>query len=113
MKNSHVTIKREDITPTPKKKDNEPIFQTPWEARAFAMTIKLYENKLFDWEDFRSRLISEISAGEKLPDGKQPTYYESWLLALEKLLIQKGILTESKIAKRTKEFETGERTNVC
>jgi len=113
LSNSHIPVKREDITPIPQKKDDGPIFQTPWEARAFAMTVKLWENELFNWEEFKDRLIAEIAKGEALPDGKQPTYYESWLLALEKLLIHKGILTKSKIMERIKEFETGERTNVC
>ena len=27
--------------------DNEPVFAEPWQAQAFAMTVKLHENGLF------------------------------------------------------------------
>ena len=71
------------------RKGSEPVFETPWEARAFAAVVALVERGHFQWEAFRDHLIAEIAAQEgdatSLEAGGQ-AYYKCWLAAAEKLL---------------------------
>ncbi len=64
----------------------EPVFAAPWEAHAFALTVKLYEQGLFSWVEWSSSL------GEAIATDTEAPYYESWLKALESLVLQKGII---------------------
>ncbi len=62
---------------------SEPVFAAPWEARAFALTVKLHERGVFSWSQWSEYLAKAIdSAAEK----EGSSYYESWLQALETLL---------------------------
>jgi nitrile hydratase accessory protein len=78
------------------RSSGELVFHDPWERRAFSMAVSLCEQGLFHWDEFRDLLIAEIAAGEKAAGshphpGDLPSYYESWLAALEKLLAKKGV----------------------
>jgi nitrile hydratase accessory protein len=83
------------------RKNGELVFEAPWEGRAFGLAVVLSDRRIYDWDDFRARLIDEI--------GAQPTYYESWLAALEKLLVARGVVTASELDSRTAEYASGER----
>jgi nitrile hydratase accessory protein len=81
------------------------VFAEPWEARAFAMAVTLFENGRFLWNEFRERLIEEIAQADSAAAlGNAPVeadaYYECWLRALEKLLGAKGILIAAEIERR-------------
>lgn len=71
-----------------------PVFDEPWQARAFAMTLELYEKKVFTWGEWCKALSSVITAAEV--SGADPedgsTYYQHWLKALE------GIVTDKNVA---------------
>ncbi|MBI3302372.1 MAG: nitrile hydratase accessory protein [Deltaproteobacteria bacterium] len=78
------------------RKSGELVFHDPWERRVFALAVALCEQGLYKWDDFRDRLIAEIAAAERgqgtdTAASPPPTYYEHWLAAFEKLLIEKGI----------------------
>lgn len=90
-------------TVDPPRKNGELVFDAPWEGRSFGLALALHEQGLFDWEEFRRRLISSIAAR---PTGD---YYEQWLRALESLLVDKGILTSEEIAARVQEFACSKR----
>jgi nitrile hydratase accessory protein len=49
----------------------------------------------FDWEDFRLKLIAAISEWENSHelDDLSWSYYERWLTALERLLVEHGLIT--------------------
>ena len=64
----------------------EPVFTAPWEAHAFALTVKLHEQGLFSWGEWSNSLGEAIAANAEVP------YYESWLKALESLVLKKGII---------------------
>jgi nitrile hydratase accessory protein len=66
-------------------------FGEPWQARAFAMVVRLHERGLFSWPDWTAALVSEIA---KNP---QQDYYASWLSALQSLAVNRGALTPSEI----------------
>ncbi|WP_078427410.1 nitrile hydratase accessory protein [Alkalihalobacterium alkalinitrilicum] len=99
----------------PPRKNGELQFQEPWENRSFGMAIALYQEKRYStWEDFRSRLIEEIQAWEK-SEKKEDTewnYYEHWLSALERLVLETGLLNKHDVDTRTNEFLTGKRDEV-
>jgi nitrile hydratase accessory protein len=77
--------------------DPEHVFSAPWEARAFAIALKLSESGLFTWDEFRDHLIAEVGASDRIRarDGTSDhgKYYEHFLRALEHLLAEKGIAT--------------------
>ena len=39
---------------------DEPAFQEPWEAQAFAMAVSLYQQGLFGWDEWAAALSNEI-----------------------------------------------------
>ncbi len=97
-------MKRELLdTVDPPRKNGELVFDAPWEGRSFGLALALHEQGLFDWEEFRQRLISSITAQPK------GDYYEQWLRALESLLVDKRILTREELAARVQEFASSER----
>jgi len=69
-----------------------PIFQEPWEAQAFAMTLALHGRRLFTWGEWTAVLCEEIGRAQARGDpdtGK--TYYHHWLAALERIVAEKGV----------------------
>jgi len=81
-----------DGAASPPRSNGELTFEAPWEARAFGMTLALVEAGVFEQEEFRARLIAEISAWEaNHAAGESYRYYERWLAALEQLMAAKGI----------------------
>lgn len=71
--------------------DGEPVFAEPWQAQAFAMTVKLHEAGLFTWSEWADMLGAEISAAG--PDDAAENYYLHWLAALEKIAEAKGAMS--------------------
>lgn len=67
----------------------DPVFNEPWEAQAFAMAVSLNAKGLFTWTEWAAALAREIAARPEL------SYYESWLAALEKLVEEKQVMSES------------------
>jgi nitrile hydratase accessory protein len=52
------------------------------------MAVKLNEAGVFAWNEWAETLGAELKAHPARP------YYESWLAALERLVMAKGVLTE-------------------
>jgi nitrile hydratase accessory protein len=76
----------------PPRRNGELVFETVWESRVFGMAMTLYEAGHFHWDEFRSRLIAAIAAWERAhPSGEAYRYWECWLDAFEKLVIDKGL----------------------
>ena len=72
------------------RKSGELVFHDDWERRAFALAVSLSEQGVFGWSEFQQQLIDCIAEAER-DDILNPSrgYYESWLLALERLLEKK------------------------
>ena len=84
------------------RKSGELVFQDPWEGIVFAMAVALCEQGLYQWDEFRDHLITEIAAAERMePARERPGYYECWLAAFETLLVEKALLTKEAIDART------------
>jgi nitrile hydratase accessory protein len=77
-----------------------PVFREPWEAQAFAMTLALYERRMFTWPEWAAALSEEIkrAQAEGDPDTGE-TYYRHWLNALERLVAAKGVTDAATLAR--------------
>ena len=87
------------------RKNGELVFDAPWEGRIFGLAVALSDRRVYDWDDFRARLIQEIGATN------EAAYYASWLGAFEKLLLARGLISAEELDKRTAEYASGERTD--
>ena len=93
------TLSVPDFVPGLKRIDDEPVFDEPWEASAFALVVGLHEKGAFDWSEWADVLGATIkNNGEKTP------YYESWLEALEKIISKKSFVESSEVEKREREW---------
>ena len=78
-----------------------PVFREPWEASAFAMAVRLYEQGVFTWTEWAETLADEITAAQRRGDPDHgDTYYRHWLAALERLVRAKGVLTADELTER-------------
>lgn len=87
------------------RKNGELVFEAPWEARAFGLAVALNEKGQYEWDAFRQLLIDEIGQadqerGDKGAAAENPIYYEQWLAALQRLLLQRGLFTEAEMEGR-------------
>jgi nitrile hydratase accessory protein len=84
----------------PPRSNGELVFDAPWQARAFGVAIGLVQEQGLDWEEFRRRLIDEIRAWERefrdAPSNAN-SYYERWLAALERLVVETGMVSTEEI----------------
>lgn len=80
-------------TPIPRDEEG-PVFDAPWQAQAFALTVQMSEAGHFSWPDWADVFGAEIAVASK--DGRgcgNENYYLCWLAALEKILAEKNILS--------------------
>jgi nitrile hydratase accessory protein len=78
-----------------------PVFAEPWQAEAFALTVRLHEAGCFTWTEWAETLaavLREVRERSELDDGSH--YYEHWLVALERLVTTKQILGPSDLERR-------------
>ena len=80
------------------RKNGELQFASPWEARAFGLAVALNAQGTFPWPDFSSGLATEIGQTESA--GQEAPYYENWLKTLEKLVIEKGLISAEELETR-------------
>ena len=71
----------------------EPVFHAEWEKRVFALTLAA--GAMGKWNIDMSRF-----AREDQPPAQylRNTYYQQWLVGLEKLLLQSGLVSEAELA---------------
>lgn len=76
----------------PLPRDNgELVFDAPWQARALAMAVSLTGELGLPWDEFRGRLMRAIA------DDPDRPYYDSWAVALESLVVDRGLATAAVI----------------
>jgi len=89
---------------------NGPVFNAPWEAQAFAMALALHERGQFTWKEWADTLAAVI--GEVRGRGEPDTgehYYRHWLTALERVAAGKGLVTDSMLRERRRQWEEAAR----
>ena len=78
-----------------------PVFQAPWEAQAFAMTLALYEKGVFTWPEWAQSLSQTIRDAQSNGDPDTgENYYEHWLAALERIVKEKKLLDQTSLLER-------------
>jgi nitrile hydratase accessory protein len=82
---------------------DEPVFAEPWQAQAFAITVKLNEQGLFTWTEWAEVFGAEIAAAR--PDDAADNYYSHWLAALENIVEAKGALSRDERLARKDAWE--------
>ncbi len=74
---------------------NEPVFHEEWERRCFAITLAC--GYLGEWNLDMTRYARERMHPATYLD---TSYYEHWLIGLQTLLVEKGLLDEAEIEQR-------------
>ena len=77
---------------------------TMWEKRTDAIRGLLGGKQLIRTDELR-RAIESIEPGRY----EQLSYYERWIVAIEALLVEKGILTREEIDRKMAEWQTCQR----
>ena len=81
------------------RRNGELVFAAPGQGRALGMTLAIVERLDLDWQEFQRRLIAAIAARPDAP------YYESWVAALEALLVEHGLVSAAEIAQALRAIE--------
>ncbi len=92
------------------RKNGELVFEDVWEGRVFGLATVVHEGRHFEWDEFRDRLIEQIAHADR--EGEESSYYERWLDAFERLLVERGLLSRDEVAARLADFESGRRDDV-
>ena len=85
------------------RRNGEPVFNEPWESRVFGMAVGLCERGFYDWDEFRERLIAEISSADARHEDS--TYYERFIRVFQRLLVEKGICIDTEIDQHAAAFK--------
>jgi len=74
------------------RRNGELVFEAPWQGRAFGVALAVVERLGLEWRQFQAHLVAEIAA--------QPaaSYYDCWVAALERLVLQRGIASADELA---------------
>jgi len=72
--------------------ENEPVFHADWEGRTAALMRSAMAGHHFNIDEFRRTI-------ERMPPARYlaATYYERWLYALEKLLLEKDVVSSAEL----------------
>jgi len=73
------------------------VFREPWEAQAFALTVRLSADGVFTWPQWAEALSKEL-ASDPTDDGSR--YYHHWVAALEKLVARAGFSSPPEMVER-------------
>ena len=82
------------------------VFNAPWEAQAFAMTLALHERGAFSWNEWTDALAGVIAEARKRGDDDTGAdYYRHWLIALERIAVRKGLVDDAALERRRQQWE--------
>ena len=94
----------------PRDEEGGPVFEEPWQAQAFGMTLKLHEAGVFTWTEWADYLAQQIQQAQAAGDPDLgDTYYEHWLAALERIVADKGLIRSHELAERKQAWAAAAR----
>ncbi len=96
-----------EVTPLPLQPHDEdgPVFTEPWQAQAFALAVKLSQQGHFTWAEWADTLGAEIKVAQDAGDADLgDTYYDHWMAALERLSLEKNLVTLETMDHRTEQW---------
>lgn len=76
------------------RRNGELVFDAPWQGRALGMALAVVDRLGLPWAEFQRRLIEEIGARPEEP------YWNAWLAALERLVVEHGAVGGGELAHR-------------
>ena len=95
------TAERAAALPRLPRDASGPVFGEPWQAQAFALAVKLSEQGHFTWKEWAAALADELKAAADRGEPDDGThYYEHWLAALERLVVDKGLTDREAMRER-------------
>lgn len=72
--------------------ESGPVFAEPWQAQAFAVIVKLTEAGRLTWKEWAERLGAVLREAEERGEfDTGQRYYEHWLTAVERLVVEKNL----------------------
>ncbi|WP_169543791.1 nitrile hydratase accessory protein [Sneathiella aquimaris] len=87
------------------RNEDGPVFDEPWQAQAFAMTVGLHEKGLFSWSEWADIFGAQIAEATQQGRGcGNENYYLCWLAALEILVDQKKLISLDQLSVRKEEW---------
>ena len=81
---------------------NEPAFHADWERRMLRLALAMFARRSFNADEFRHS-IERMAPAEYLTT----TYYEHWLHGVERLLLEKGVVTSAEIEAAERRLSDG------
>jgi nitrile hydratase accessory protein len=91
-----------DDLPALPRDEEGPVFNEPWEAHAFALAVRLSETGRFSWPEWTALLSQEIQRVQEQSDPR--SYYLHWLSALERLCVERGLVSSADLHRRKEEW---------
>ena len=82
----------------------EKVFDAPWHAEVFALTVHLNEGGYFDWPEWAGRFGENLAAAKTAKIGVvegldgSDDYYQIWLQTLIELMQEKGLVDAKMLA---------------
>jgi nitrile hydratase accessory protein len=70
-----------------------PTFRVPWHAQAFALAVALNGAGHFSWPEWAETLAATLR-DPPAGDDAEDAYYLAWLATLERLAIEKGLISD-------------------
>jgi len=101
-----------DTLEPPIPDNRDAVFEAPWQARTFAVTIALCEQGEFDdFEQFQTQFINEVQTDTDGAWGEdtERTYYQHCLSAVENLVLDSDVVSREELRGRAVEFQAEER----
>ncbi|MEC5344931.1 nitrile hydratase accessory protein [Brenneria populi] len=101
-----MTTNNDDYAAIDLPRDEEgPVFDKPWQAKAFSLIVHLYKAGLFPWSEWVHTFSEEIKAAPAQPgESVNDAYYRQWTAAMEKMTETLGLTAPDDIALRTREW---------
>lgn len=84
----------------------QPVFEAPWHAQAFALAVYLNEQGVFGWPEWTEvfgATLAEQGLNKELDGGDD--YFLAWVAALESICTQKGVAELGALAALKKSWE--------
>lgn len=92
--------------------DDGPVFAEPWQAQAFAVVVELTEAGTITREEWAERLGAVLKEAEERGEydtGKR--YYDHWLIALERVVVDKDLAGTDELAKEGENIRENDHHN--
>lgn len=90
-------VRLDDLPNLPRDTDG-PVFEEPWQAQAFALTLSLHQAGLFAWSEWAEQLSQTLAEARQAGDpDRGDTYYQHWLTALERIILKKNIISADQL----------------